>query len=150
MVRAWLESVGVRDVEVRDPEITLGTDWTAQYRNWASPAGALVLLRVAHEGRGLSKARRALLVRMLRQTTTGARRLKAGLPAGTVLAHRTGSSGSRDGVAPATNDIGVATLPDGRHLAIAVFLSDSRVASHEEREDAIAAVARAAWRVWGR
>ena len=147
-VRAWLGSIGVRDVEVRDPEKTLGADWTAQYRNWMTPASALVLLRAAHEGRGLSAASHALLLDLMRGTTTGPRRLKAGLPAGTALAHRTGTGGARDGVTSATNDIGIVTLPDGRHLAIAVLLRDSR-ADDAAREATIAAVARAAWGAWG-
>ena len=53
-------------------------------------------------------------------------------------------AGMRDGVSAATNDIGIITLPDGRHLAVAVFLSDSK-APAEARDAAIAKVARAGW-----
>jgi beta-lactamase class A len=77
-------------------------------------------------------------------TKTFPTRLKGRLPAGTEVAHKTGSSGSRDGVSAATNDVGIITLPDGRHLAIAVFLRDSRAAA-EARDAAIAKAARAAW-----
>jgi beta-lactamase class A len=38
----------------------------------------------------------------------------------------------------------VITLPDGRHLALAVFITDSH-ANDAERDAAIAAVAQAAW-----
>lgn len=149
-VRAWLASIGVRDVEVRDAEKTMGQDFSVQYRNWATPAGALALLRAAQEGRGLTRASRTLLLTHMRATTTGPRRLKAGLPKGSVLAHRTGSGGMRDSVVSATNDIGIVTLPDGRHLAIVVFLRDSRESALERREDVIASVAAAAWAAFAR
>ena len=58
--------------------------------------------------------------------------------------HKTGSSGTRDGVTFATNDIGLITLPDGRRLAIAIFVSDSR-ADDDARDAVIARIAKAAY-----
>jgi beta-lactamase class A len=49
-----------------------------------------------------------------------------------------------NGVAHATNDIGLITLPDGRRLAIAVFVTDS-TADEATREKVIARIARAAY-----
>ena len=51
------------------------------------------------------------------------------------------------GVTAATNDIGIMTLPDGRHLAVAVFLTDSR-GDDAARDKIIARVGRAAWETW--
>jgi beta-lactamase class A len=147
-VDRWLRGLGVPDVMVLNTEKEIGTEHRTQYRNWMSPAGALALLRAAQEGRGLSPASHALLLEDMHATATGAARLRAGIPAQIALAHRTGSSGTHDGLAAATNDIGIVALPDGRHLAIAVLLRDSRLASLEAREAVIAAVARAAWREW--
>ncbi len=47
------------------------------------------------------------------------------MPRGTRVAHKTGTSGTANGIAAATNDIGLVTLPDGGTLAVAVFGSDS-------------------------
>jgi hypothetical protein len=44
----------------------------------------------------------------------------------------------------ATNDIGIITLPDGRHLAVAAFVSDS-AANDDTRDAVIARLAKAAW-----
>ena len=44
----------------------------------------------------------------------------------------------------ATNDIGIITLPDGRHLIVAVFVSDAK-AAEDVREGVIARTARAAY-----
>src|SRR5207248_10302167 len=42
------------------------------------------------------------------------------------------------------NDIGIITLPDGRHLAVAAFVSDS-AANDDTRDAIIAHLAKAAW-----
>ena len=78
------------------------------------------------------------------ESSTGPQRLKGLLPAGTVVAHKTGSSWTENGITAATNDIGIVTLPNGRHLAIAVFVSDSP-ADQATREGVIAKIARAVW-----
>ena len=71
------------------------------------------------------------------------------LPDGTVVAHKTGTSQTVNGVTAATNDVGLVTLPNGQHLAIAVFVSDS-TANDTIREEVIAKVARAAWDEWSK
>jgi beta-lactamase class A len=76
------------------------------------------------------------------ETPTSAMRLKGLLPKTVVVAHKTGTGGGNYDVAPATNDIGLITLPDGRHLAIAVFVSDAR-ADLVTRERTIARIAKA-------
>ena len=48
------------------------------------------------------------------------------------------------GVAHATNDIGLIPLPDGRRIAIAVFVTDS-TADEATREKVIARIARATY-----
>ena len=60
------------------------------------------------------------------------------------VAHKTGTSRTVDGVTAATNDVGLVTLPNGRHLAISVFVPDSG-ANDAVREEVIAKVAKAAW-----
>jgi len=61
-----------------------------------------------------------------------------------VVAHKTGTGGTRDSITSATNDIGIITLPNGTHLAVAVFVSDSS-ADEATRESVIARIAKAAW-----
>jgi beta-lactamase class A len=61
-----------------------------------------------------------------------------------VVAHKTGTGGTQNGITSATNDIGIITLPNGTHLAVAVFVSDSG-ANDETRDAIIARLAKAAW-----
>ncbi|HET6900024.1 MAG TPA: class A beta-lactamase [Vicinamibacteria bacterium] len=142
--QGYLSSLGVEGIRIETTEGEMGRDYQAQYRSWAMPAAAVDWLTALQQGKDLSPQSRALLLGWMTATKTFPTRLKGRLPAGTEVAHKTGSSGSRDGVSAATNDIGIITLPDGRHLAVAVFLRDSK-ADDAARDAAIAKVARAAW-----
>jgi beta-lactamase class A len=147
-VSEYLKGIQVSELVVANSEKEIGGDWETQYRNWASPEGATALLRALHERRGLSQQSQALMLKILTESTPGPKRLKGLLPKGTAVAHKTGTSGAQGGMTAATNDIGLLTLPNGKHVAIAVFVSDSP-ADEETREAVIAKVARAVWDAWG-
>ena len=143
----YLQQNGLTGLQIATTENTMGRDPMAQYRNWATPKGMTELLRALHQGRVLSASSRALLLRLMTETTTGLRRIKGLLPAGTVVAHKTGTDSTVHGLTRATNDVGIVTLPNGRHLAVVVFLADSR-ANEAVREGVIAKIARAGWDNW--
>ena len=68
---------------------------------------------------------------------TGARRIKAGLPRGTRLAHKTGTIGGT------VNNVGVIYLPDGLgHVALTVFFKETEEGETREVEDKIAEISR--------
>jgi beta-lactamase class A len=140
-VQAYLNNLSVNDLIVLNTEKEIGQDWQVQYRNFSTPDAAVALLRALHEKRGLSESSQALLLKYLVESTPGAKRLKGLLPAGTTVAHKTGTSGAQKGVTAATNDIGIISLPNGKHLAIAVFVSDSPT-DEATREDVIAKIAK--------
>jgi beta-lactamase class A len=146
-VMQYLRHLKVLNMTVATSEAEMAKAVDVQYKNWATPEGAVALLAALQEGRGLSSASRRLLLEWMTASKPGAHRIKGSLPEGTPVAHKTGTSGSSNGVTHATNDIGLVTLPDGNHLAIAVFVSDSR-ANEEAREGVIARIARAAWDCW--
>ena len=143
-VMAFLEEIHVPGIQVVNYEKEIGRDWETQYRNWATPKGALALLLALQSKRGLSPESQALLLKLMTDSVPGAKRLKGELPAGTVVAHKTGTGGTQNGITSATNDIGMITLPDGRHLAVAAFVSDS-TADDGTRDAVIARLTKAAW-----
>ena len=143
----YLRELGLTNVVVATSEKEMGQDELAQYRNWATPEGLAGLLRMLHEGRGLSVPGREMLLRFLTGTSTGPRRIRGLLPTGTRVAHKTGSSRTVNRLTRATNDAGIVTLPDGRHMAIVVFVSDS-AADEVTRDAVIAKISRAAWDYW--
>ena len=92
-----------------------------------------------HRGEeGLSAASHAFALQLMQDTTTGPKRMKALLPAGTIVAHKTGTM-------PGTaNDIGIITSADGmRHLLIAIFTKNGAPDELDARERAIAEIAKA-------
>lgn len=143
-VTRYLNELGINEIIIANSEKEIGQDWETQYRNWASPAASIQLLRSLQERRGISEASQQLLFKFMIETPTSPTRLKGLLPKTAVVAHKTGSSGGNNGITAATNDIGIVTLPNGRHLAIAVYVSDSP-ADLVTREKVIAQIAKAIW-----
>ena len=85
----------------------------------------------------LKPASRATLTNWLVRTRTGPRRLRAGLPSGWRLAHKTGT-----GMHGTSNDAGLVWRPHRAPLAIAVYLTGSPL-GESDRDRVIAAVSRA-------
>jgi len=144
-VRSYLRRLEIDSMVVATSEKEMAKDLRAQYRNWSTPRAAVALLEALDHDDALAKTSRSLLLGWLTETTIGPDRLRGGLPAGTKVAHKTGTDRTVDGITRATNDVGLVTLPDGTKLAIAVFVADSP-ADLTTREGAIAAVAKVAWR----
>ncbi len=145
MVEAHMRALGVADIAIISTEAEMHRDGSRQYRNWSTPRAMVELLARLSDGRALTPPSTALLLEMMTSTATGPMRLKGLLPEGTPVAHKTGSSGTdASGFTAATNDVGIITLPDGTHIAIAVFVSNSR-ADNTANERVIADIARAVW-----
>jgi beta-lactamase class A len=146
VIQDYLRSLGIDGMMVVDTEKEIGKSVEIQYRNWATPEAALALMKVVAEGCGLSPESQKLLHKLITETPTGPKRIKGLLPPGTVVAHKTGT-GLGGGLTRAVNDIGLVTLPDGKRLAIAVFVSDTKLNS-QACEAVIAEISRAAWDCW--
>jgi beta-lactamase class A len=142
-VSDYIASLGITGFHLQDGERELHRDSALQYRNWFEPRGAVQLLRRISDHSPLTTEHNELLVSWMRATLP-TNRLQGDLPKGTIVAHRSGTSDVDNGIAHATNDIGLITMPDGRQLAIAVFLTDS-TADKETREKVIAQVGRAVY-----
>ena len=113
--------------------------------NTATPSAMVALLgAVAHKWLGLLPASAKILDELLLRVATGERRLKGGLPPGTPVAHKSGSSRTQNGRTDATNDVGLFSLPNGNQVAIAVFVHNSP-ADEPTREETIAKLARATY-----
>ncbi len=149
VIQSYVRDLKIIEMTVVNTEKEIGEDWETQYRNWATPEAAVALLAALQERQGLSETTQALLLKLMTDATRGAKRLKGLLPPSTIVAHKTGTSGTQKGVTAATNDIGVITFPNGRHLAIAVFVSDSP-ADEATREGVIAKVAKVVWDEWSK
>jgi beta-lactamase class A len=141
-VQAYMDSLEIRGFHIEDSERELHAEVAAQYRNWFEPAAAVALLRRLSDHSPLTPASTALILDWMHSTRT--KRLEGDLPAGTLVAHKSGTSDVEKGVAFATNDIALITLPDGRQFAVAVFLTDA-MADDVTRDKVIARIGKAAY-----
>lgn len=148
-VQKYVDSLGIKDIQINNTEKEFAKDWKVQYENSATPAAAIALLTELQTGVSLEKERAKLILDFMNESRPGPNRLRGLLPENTWVAHKTGTSGTRDGITAATNDIGLIRLPNDRHLAIAVFVGDS-TADEKTRESVIARIAKAAWDKWGK
>lgn len=133
-----MRALGLQDIEVRATakEFLKSKD---AHPNTATPADLARLLVLLQKGEVLAPPQLEVLLGLMGRAVTGDRRLRAGPPAGTPVADKTGTGPST------TNDVGLITLPGDRgHLALAVLLDGSKLPA-EKQEDLIAEVARTAY-----
>jgi beta-lactamase class A len=143
VVNAYIATLGVKGFHLQDNEDVLHHQVSAQYRNWFEPAGAVQLLRKINDNSPLTKEHTGLLLGLMTPTdrTSG---LDGDLPDGVRVAHRSGHSDVDHGLAHATNDIALIPLPDGKRIAVAVFITDS-TADEATRQKVIARIGRAVY-----
>ncbi|MGE5458740.1 MAG: class A beta-lactamase, partial [Methanococcaceae archaeon] len=146
-VMTFLSKIGVNDIHIVNTELEIGLDNNIQYQNWVTPKSAIVILNSLYNSKSLKPESRELLLKLMTETETGLNRIKGFLPKGTIVAHKTGTSRTVEGKTAATNDIGIVNLPNGQHLLVAVFVSDS-YENEIMRENVIAKIAKLGWDFW--
>ncbi len=145
VVEKYIHRLGIKGIAIVATEEEMHKEWNVQYGNWCTPASMAQLLRKFYRGEVLSTNSTSYLRQLMEQTSTGPGRIRGLLPEGTVVVHKTGSSVANDkGLIAASNDVGVITLPDGNHVALAVFVSDA-TCEEKECENVIARIAKAVW-----
>jgi len=144
----YIHKLGVTDMAISTTEMIQVANDTVQYQNWATPRAMTQLLKIFYKDGSVSERSRALLLKYMSVSIPYFdRRIKGLLPPNTEVAHKTGTAGTINGLTRATNDAGIITLPNGNHLAITVFISDS-YDSQKKRELTIAEISRAAFDYW--
>jgi beta-lactamase class A len=110
-------------------------------RDRSTPEAMCSLLKQLAEKTLLKPESCTRIMDILEGTVTYSDRLSAGIPDGWKFGHKTGSSGTWNGLAVATNDVGIARRPDGSYVVLVAFLADSNLVM-EERNAIIASFAR--------
>lgn len=141
----YVKSIGMTDVAIMTTEEQMHKDSKAQFSNWTTPWSAVLLLEKFYQKKLLSPTSHAFMWNTMAEATTGSQKIKGLLPAGTIVAHKSGLSGANsEGITAATNDIGIVTLPNGKHFIISVFYGNTKK-SDKESDRVIAEVSKAAW-----
>ena len=84
-------------------------------RDSATPKAMVDLLKRIDSGALLKPQSRNYLLELMARCATGRNRIRAMLPAGTLVQHKTGT------LSGYTSDVGFITLPNGHRIAVAMF-----------------------------
>jgi beta-lactamase class A len=113
----WLQQNGLSGLRVDRTIAQLLNDkrdlWDS--RDSSTPVAMVDLLRRIYKAELIKPASRNYLMDLMAHCETGKNRMKALLPFGTPVEHKTGTL---DGL---TDDVGFITMPDGRRIAVAIF-----------------------------
>ncbi|MEJ8801920.1 class A beta-lactamase, subclass A2 [Pontibacter sp. H249] len=137
-----------KDISIKINEEVMQNNWDLQFQNWTTPKAANNVLEAYYHNQKklLSPRSYDFVWKEMRENESGKNRLKGLLPEGTVVAHKTGSSGKNKttGITAAVNDIGIVFLPNGEHFLISVLVSNSKE-DFNTNEKIIADISKAAW-----
>ena len=113
----WLQQNGMTGLRVDRTIAQLLSDkrdlW--DHRDSSTPTAMVDLLRRIYRAELIKPESRNYLMDLMSQCATGKNRMKALLPFGTPVEHKTGTLNGL------TDDIGFITLPNGHRIAIAIF-----------------------------
>ena len=135
----WYRGLGDRVTRVDRYEIELNTARPGDDRDTTTPKQWAVNLNKVLLGTVLSAEHLSLLKSWLIATPTGMERIKAGVPLGQIVAHKTGT-GERN----THNDIGTVMRRSAAPVTIVVFFTGADGASSREIDAVIATVTRRA------
>lgn len=136
-LRDWYRSIGDTVTRADRYETELNTALPGDPRDTTTPAQYVADMQVVLGGKVLAPPQRGQLEEWLIGTPTGAGRLKAALPPGCRLGHKTGT-GDRN----THNDIGVIWTPEGTAIYIVAYFTDARGGTDEQRDAVLAQAAR--------
>jgi beta-lactamase class A len=141
-VNRWLAGAGIRNFRIDRDIATLVRDdgevdpaTTIDVRDSATPLAMVQLLSGLYRGQWLRPNSRAVLLGAMERCVTGRHRIPAMLPDGARVAHKTGSLNNT------SSDVGIIETPDGRVMAVAIYVTGQ--GSRPKREARIATIARA-------
>lgn len=104
-------------------------------RDAATPRAMVRLLAGLYRGEFLSDESRQVILGAMSRTVTGKRRIPANIPLEARVSHKTGT------LSNTSSDVGLIECPDGRTIAVAIYVTGQ--GSKQAREERIAAIARA-------
>lgn len=141
-VNDWARRAGIQEFTLSRDIATLVRDdgeinpaTSIDIRDSATPQAMVEMLAGLYQGQWLTQASRNVLIGAMERTVTGKRRIPAMMPGGVTVAHKTGSLNNT------SSDIGIITLPDGRSIALAIYVTGQ--GTRLNREAKIASIARA-------
>ena len=141
-VNNWASRNGISDFNntrdiatlVRD-DVEVDPAQRIDVRDSATPQAMVQLLAGLYQGKFLKESSRKVILGAMERCRTGTRRIPGMLPDGARVAHKTGT------LSNTASDIGIIHTPDGRAIAVAIYVTGQ--GSKPARDAKIASIARA-------
>jgi beta-lactamase class A len=147
-VEEYFKKNNIQNIQITFNEEEMQAKWENMFENWTTPKSASETLKMFYVNKNnlLSKGSYDFFWKTNKETTTGKNRIKGQLPEGTIVAHKTGWSGTNKetGITAAVNNIGIVFLPNGEYFIISVFVSESEE-DFDTNEKIIADIAKATY-----
>lgn len=147
VVEEYFTKNNFKNVSIKFTEEVQQAKWDLQFENWTTPKAANEVLSKFYYNKTklLTKKSYDFIWKTMKGTQTGKARLKGQLPKSTIVAHKTGTSGTnKEGLTEAVNDIGIVFLPNGQHYFISVFVSKSNE-NNKTNEKIISDISKVTW-----
>lgn len=143
-VNRWMARAGLSGMRMDRTIATLVRDDGAinpahniDLRDSATPQAMVSLLAGLYQGRWLSPYSRQVLLGAMSRCITGKKRIPGMLPADARVAHKTGTLNNT------ASDVGILETPDGRAIAVAIYVTGQGGKPH--RDQRIAWIARSVY-----
>ncbi len=133
-VNAWMRRAGIRDFTLSRDIATLVRDdgefdpaSVIDKRDSATPRAMAKLLAGIYQGKWHSNHSRHVILTAMKNTTTGKKRMRSALPMSADIAHKTGTLNRT------ASDIGIFRTPDGRAIAVAIYVTGQSISNDHEK-----------------
>lgn len=118
--------LGMDGFDFTQTENSMHEDISRCYDNWIRPSSMVKFMARVYEEGILGEEYLDFLERTMKETSTGVDKIRAGVPDGIAVGHKTGSSDrTAEGIKIGDNDAGVVYGPGGRRYYLSVFVRDS-------------------------
>jgi beta-lactamase class A len=145
----FVHQKGYKNIHIRYTEIEVVENFKQMYDNSSTPAEMTGLLKAFYEGKIVNEANTKYLLNYMINDSTTHKRLMGNLPEGIKVAHKTGTGYNTDTLINACNDAGIIYLPNGNHLAVSIFIMNSKE-SYDDTERLIAVLAKQIYDYYGK
>jgi beta-lactamase class A len=148
VVNDWARRVGIRNFNLTRDIATLVRDdgeinpaVHVDIRDSATPRDMVKLLAGLYQGKWLSASSRQVVIGAMERCRTGTARIRGQMPGDVRVAHKTGT------LSNTSSDVGIITGPDGRAIAVAIYVTGQ--GGKPNRDAKIATLARAIYDGYG-
>jgi beta-lactamase class A len=148
VVNDWARRAGIQNFNLTRDIATLVRDdgeinpaVSIDIRDSATPRDMVKLLAGLYQGKWLSASSRDVVIGAMERCRTGVGRIRGQMPGDVRVAHKTGT------LSNTSSDVGIITGPDGRSIAVAIYVTGQ--GGKPNRDAKIATLARALYDGYG-